>query len=69
VRSIAVMTASQDPRRPGNVLLDSGVLPADATSCIVEVNQTVEGDRTPANASVDFEFFVYTSYDGSRGLS
>jgi hypothetical protein len=63
------MTASQDPRRPGNVLLDSGVLPADATSCIVEGHQTVEGDGTPANASVDFEFFVYTSYEGSRGFS
>jgi hypothetical protein len=59
----------QDPRRPGNILLETGVLPADATSCIVEGHQTVDGDGTAANASVDFEFFVYTSYDGSRGFS
>jgi hypothetical protein len=59
----------QDPRGPGNTLLETGVLPADATSCIVEGHQTVNGDGTAPNASVDFEFFVYTSYDGSRGFS
>jgi hypothetical protein len=58
----------QDPRpATGNSLLASGVLPAGATSCIVEGHQKVDGDGTVANASVDFEFFVYTSHDGSRG--
>ena len=38
-----------------------------ATSCIVEGHQTVRGNGTPADAFVDFEFFVYSSYDGGRG--
>jgi hypothetical protein len=59
----------QDPRGPGNTLLETGVLPADATSCIVEGHQLVTGDGTAANAVVNFEFFVYTSYDGSRGFN
>ena len=57
----------QDPRVAGNILLEDDVLPAGATSCIVEGNQTAVGDGTVVNASVDFTFFVYTSYDGSRG--
>ena len=57
----------QDPREAGNILLEDDVLPAGATSCIVEGHQTAVGDGTVANASVDFTFFVYTSYDGSRG--
>ena len=57
----------QDPRGAGNTLLATGVLPADATSCIVEGHQEVDGDGTVVNASVDFAFTVYTSYDGSRG--
>ena len=57
----------QDPRGAGNTLLATGVLPADATSCIVEGHQTVVGDGTVANAKVNFAFIVYTSYDGSRG--
>ena len=57
----------QDPRGAGNILLETGVLPAGATSCIVDGHQTVVGDGTVANASVDFTFIVYTSYDGSRG--
>ena len=56
----------QDPREAGNILLEDDVLPADATSCIVEGHQS-RGHGTVANASVDFTFFVYTSYDGSRG--
>jgi len=60
----------QDPRGTGNSLLTSGVLPADATSCIVEGHQkVVDGDGTAANAKVAFEFFVYTSYDGLRGAT
>ena len=59
----------RDPRGAGNSLLTAGVLPADATSCIVEGHQTVDGDGTAANAKVDFEFFVYTSYDGLRGAT
>jgi hypothetical protein len=57
----------QDPRLGQNplTLRTSDVLPADATSCIVEGHQIVSG--TLANPSVDFTFFVYTSYDGSRG--
>ena len=43
----------QDPREPGNTLLTTGVLPADATSCIVEGHQTVDGDGTVANAKVE----------------
>jgi len=57
----------QDPRDAVNHLLASGVLPAGATSCIVEGHQRVHGDGAVANASVDFEFLVYTSHDGSRG--
>jgi len=57
----------QDPRGAGNTLLETGVLPSGATSCIVEGHQTAVGDGTVANASVDFAFLVYTSYDGSRG--
>jgi hypothetical protein len=56
----------QDPREGENLKV-TNVLPADATSCIVEGHQKVEGDGTVANAKVDFEFFVYTAYDGSRG--
>ena len=56
----------QDPR-DGDDLKVANVLPADATSCIVEGHQAVAGDGTVANAKVNFEFFVYTSYDGSRG--
>jgi hypothetical protein len=60
----------KDPRpMSGNTLATAGVLPADATSCIVEGHQTVDGDGTVANAKVDFEFFVYTSYDGLRGAT
>lgn len=59
----------QDPRGPGTTLLDTGVLPAGATSCIVEGHQRVSGDGTAANALVNVEFLVYTSYDGSRGFS
>jgi hypothetical protein len=59
----------QDPRGSSNTdLLTSGVLPNGETSCIVEGNQTVRGNGTPAGAFVDFEFFVYSSYDGSRGM-
>ena len=29
----------QDPREPGNTLLETGVLPSGATSCIVEAHQ------------------------------
>jgi hypothetical protein len=59
----------QDPRVGANplTLLTSDVLPADATSCIVEGHQIVSG--TVANPSVDFTFFVYTSYDGLRGAT
>ena len=62
----------QDPRlppTPGNPfpLRETGVLPAGATSCIAEGSQTAVGNGNPLNASVDFTFFVYTSYDGSRG--
>jgi len=60
----------QDPRvnsTPPITLLETGVLPSGATSCIVEGHQAAAGDGTVANASVDFEFIVYTSYDGSRG--
>ncbi len=59
----------QDPRVGVNplTLLTSDVLPADATSCIVEGHQIVSG--TLANPSVDFTFFVYTSYDGLRGAT
>jgi hypothetical protein len=60
----------QDPRVENtNDLLETDVLPADATSCIVEGHQTVDGDGIVANASVDFTFIVYTSYDGSRGAA
>ena len=59
----------QDPRKPGNTLLTANVLPAGETSCIVEGHQTVAGDGTVANALVNFEFFVYTSYDGLRGAA
>ncbi len=59
----------QDPRGPGTTLLDTGVLPAGATSCIVEGHQRVSGDGTAANALVNVEFLIYTSYDGSRGFS
>ncbi len=58
----------QDPR-DGDDLKVTNVLPADATSCIVEGHQAVDGDGTVANAKVDFEFFVYTSYDGLRGAT
>jgi len=58
----------QDPRVDTNTLLEpDGVLPAGATSCIVEGHQIVSG--TLANPSVDFTFFVYTSYDGLRGAT
>src|SRR4029078_3298433 len=59
----------QDPRLGQNplTLRTSDVLPADATSCIVEGHQIVSG--TLANPSVDFTFFVYTSYDGLRAAS
>ena len=60
----------------GSSLLTAGVLPpsppppADpTTSCIVEGHQRVDGNGTVANAKVDFEFFVYTSYDGLRGAT
>jgi hypothetical protein len=60
----------QDPRGASPTdLLTSNVLPSGATSCIVEGHQTVDGDGSAANAAVDFEFFVYTSYDGSRGFT
>jgi hypothetical protein len=59
----------QDPRGTGSDLLTSGVLPADATSCIVEGHQTADGTGTAAAATVEFEFFVYTSYDGLRGAT
>ena len=58
----------QDPRGTSSTdLLTDDVLPDGATSCIVEGHQTVDGDGTPGNAFVDFEFFVYSSYDGGRG--
>ena len=59
----------QDPRgaTPTDLLTDD-VLPVGATSCIVEAHQTVDGNGTEQNASVDFEFFVYSSYDGGRGM-
>ena len=58
----------QDPRGANpEDLLTEDVLPDGATSCIVEGHQTVDGDGTPGNAFVDFEFFVYSSYDGGRG--
>ena len=66
-RSCRCRTASRILACAGNILLEDGVLPAGATSCIVEGHQTAVGDGTVANASVDFTFFVYTSYDGSRG--
>jgi hypothetical protein len=63
----------QDPRGSSNTDLSTDtdhVLPVvdglKATSCIVEGHQTVDGDGTPAGALVDFEFFVYSSYDGAR---
>ena len=59
----------QDPRgaTPTDLLTDE-VLPEGATSCIVQGQQTVDGDGTEQNASVDFEYFVYSSYDGGRGM-
>jgi hypothetical protein len=64
----------QDPRGASATdLLTSNVLPSGTTvdgkpitSCIVEGHQTVVGDGTAANANIDFEFFVYSSYDGLR---
>jgi hypothetical protein len=50
-------------------LLTSDVLPDGATSCIVKGVQTARGNGTLAGAYVDFEFWVYSSYDGSRGFS
>ncbi len=59
----------QDPRVSSDTdLLTANVLPADQTSCIVEGHQTVRGDNSPADAMVDFEYFVYSSYDGGRGM-
>ncbi len=59
----------QDPRgsSPTDLLTDK-VLPTGATSCIVEGRQTVRGDDVAAHAFVDFEYFVYSSYDGGRGM-
>ena len=51
----------QDPRVDGDTLLEDHVLPAGATSCIVEGHQWVSGDGTVANAKVNFKFIVYTS--------
>ena len=64
----------QDPRGASPTdLLTANVIPSGTTvdgkpitSCIVEGHQTVRGDGTPAGALVDFEFFVYSSYDGAR---
>ena len=64
----------QDPRGASPTdLLTANVLPeispgVPATSCIVEGHQTVDGDGTALNALVDVEFFVYSSYDGGRGM-
>ena len=65
----------QDPRGASPTdLLDGGRAAREqspgvpATSCIVEGHQTVDGDGTALNAFVDFEFFVYSSYDGGRGM-
>ena len=53
-------------------LLTDDVLPVvdgePATSCIVEAHQTVRGDGSPGGAFVDAEFWVYSSYDGGRGM-
>jgi hypothetical protein len=35
----------------------------------VEGHQTADGTGTAAAATVEFEFFVYTSYDGLRGAT
>lgn len=58
----------QDPRGAPTVLLTEDVLPDGATSCIVAGRQTVDGDGTELNGFVDFEYFVYSSYDGGRGM-
>ena len=62
----------QDPRvnlTPPITLREDHVLPAGATSCIVDGHQWVSGDNTVANAKANFKFIVYTSYDGLRGAA
>jgi hypothetical protein len=60
----------QDPQLGGTDLRTPDVvLPSGASSCIVSATQTAHGDGTAANAQVDFEFLVYTSVDGSRGVT
>jgi len=61
----------QDPRvnsTPPITLRETDVLPAGASSCIVEGHQTVH-DSSVADPSVHFTFIVYTSYDGLRGAT
>ncbi len=59
----------RDPRgATATDLLTEDVLPAGETSCIVEGRQKVRGNGTLAGAFVDFEFFVYSNYDGGRGM-
>ncbi len=50
-----------DPRQPGGVLAETGVLPGTDTSCIVSGNQTVV-----TGGNVHVQYLVYTAFDGGR---
>ncbi len=53
-----------DPRQPGGLLAETGVLPGSDTSCVVSGSQTVV-----AGSKVHVVYLVYTAFDGGRQVT